>query len=140
DGTTTTQIDITMSARSVPRWAWDEDDQAWMRSEGTVPHTTSDGTQISATNIIVLWVDLRETGSTAQGSSVPETIVVTSEGTGFAASGDSYIPITWSKASQTDPYLLETEDGEPVTFMPGKTWVQLVPQSGGTGRGSVDFS
>lgn len=140
DGTPVTEIDVRMSARSQPSWSWNAGDGVWERSESGSPHVTSEGERISATNVIVLWADLRETGATSQGSSVPETIVVTNEGTGFAASGDSYIPITWSKASQSDPYILETEDGDPVTFMPGKTWVQLVPQSGGTGRGSVDFS
>ncbi len=139
-GTVTTEIDIRNSALSEPSWSWDEGDGEWKRFESGIAHVTSAGARISATNVVVLWVDLRETGSTSQGSSVPETIVVTDEGTGFAASGNSYVPITWSKASQSDPYILTTEDGGPVTFMPGKTWVQLVPQSGGTGRGSVDFS
>ncbi|WP_062131268.1 DUF3048 domain-containing protein [Demequina aestuarii] len=139
DGTAVSSIDINASPRMQPSWDWEADEESWMRSEGGSPHVTSDGTQISATNVIVLWVDLRNT-SRSGGSSVPETIVVTDAGTGYAASGDSYVPITWSKASQTDPYVLETEAGEPVTFMPGKTWVELIPQSGGAGRGSVDFS
>ncbi|MFW7414657.1 DUF3048 domain-containing protein [Demequina sp. SO4-18] len=140
EGTAVSEIDINASPRMQPSWDWDSEEGAWMRSEGGSPHVTSAGVQLSATNVIVLWVDIRETGRGPGGGSVPETIVVRDAGTGYAASGDSYIPITWSKASQDDPFVLETEGGEPVTFAPGKTWVELVPESGGAGRGSVDFS
>lgn len=137
EGTATTSIDINASPRMRPSWDWDGD--AWMRSEGGSPHVTDDGTQLSATNVVVLWVDIRGNNS-GGGSTVPETIVVVDEGTGWVAAEDTYIPITWSKAGQFDPYVLETESGEPVELVPGKTWVELVPQSGGAGKGTVTFS
>lgn len=137
DGTQISKIDLNLSGHQKPSWDWDG--ELWMRSETGSPHVTADGTQLSATNIIVLWVDVRNTSGGSQGSSVPETIVVTESGTGWAASGDKYIPINWSKAGQFEPYVLETEDGEPVTLMPGQTWVELAPQSGGAGRGTITF-
>jgi hypothetical protein len=139
EGTTATAIDINASPRMQPQWDWDASESAWMRSEAGTPHTTTDGTQLSATNVVVLWVDIRQNGS-GGGSSVPETIVVTDSGTGYVAAGDSYIPITWSKAGQFDPYMLETESGEAVELIPGNTWVELIPQSGGAGKGTVDIS
>lgn len=139
EGTTVTSIDINASPRMQPEWDWDDSEGAWMRSEAGTPHTTADGAQLSATNVVVLWVDIRQNGS-GGGSSVPETIVVTDSGTGYVAAGDSSIPITWSKAGQFDPYILETESGETVELIPGNTWVELIPQSGGAGKGTVEIS
>ncbi|GIG54913.1 DUF3048 domain-containing protein [Demequina activiva] len=139
EGTATTTIDIYASPRMQPQWDWDESAGAWMRSEAGTPHTTSDGTQLSATNVVVLWVDIVP-NSSGGGSAVPETVVVTDSGTGYVAAEDTYVPITWSKAGQFDPYVLETESGEVVELVPGKTWVELVPQSGGAGKGTVAFS
>ncbi|WP_159450160.1 DUF3048 domain-containing protein [Demequina sp. NBRC 110056] len=139
EGTTTTAIDINASPRMQPGWEWNAGDGVWERTESGSAHVTADGTQLYASNIVVLWTDLRN-NSSGGGSAVPETIVVTDEGTGYVAVGDKYIPITWSKAGQFDPYILETESGEAVELTPGKTWVELVPQSGGAGKGTVSFS
>lgn len=137
-GTEISSIDLNLSGHQKPSWDWNG--ELWMRSEAGSPHVTKDGTQLSATNVIVLWVDVRNTSGGSGGSSVPETIVVTESGTGWAASGNKYIPITWSKAGQFEPYVITTEDGEPITLMPGKTWVELPPQSGGAGKGTITFN
>ncbi|MFV0634012.1 DUF3048 domain-containing protein [Demequina sp.] len=140
DGETATTVDMNISPQMQPEWRWDSDASEWMRYEGGSPHVTDDGTQLSTTNIVILWTKLQETGRGAGGGSVPETIVVRDSGTGWAVSGNRYIPINWSKAGQFDPFVFTTTDGEPVTFMPGKTWVELVPESGGAGKGSVEIS
>lgn len=137
-GTEISTIDLNLSGHMKPRWDWNG--ELWMRSEGGSPHVTKDGTQLSTTNVVVLWVDVRNTSGGSGGSSVPETMVVTDSGTGWAASGNSYIPINWSKAGQFEPYVITTEDGDPVTFMPGQTWVELAPQSGGAGKGTITFN
>lgn len=139
EGTTATSIDISASPRMQPSWDWSASDGTWLRSEGGSPHVTADGTQLYADNVVVLWVNLRS-NSSGGGSAVPETIVVTDSGTGYVAAGDSYIPITWSKAGQFDPYVLKTESGETVELIPGQTWVELIPQSGGAGKGTVTIS
>lgn len=137
-GTEISNIDLNLSGHQKPSWDWNG--ELWMRSEGSSPHVTKDGTQLSTTNVVVLWVDVRPTGRGPGGGSVPETIVVTDSGTGWAASGNKYIPITWSKAGQFEPFVLTTEDGDPVTLMPGQTWVELAPQSGGAGKGTIAFN
>lgn len=133
------EIDITMSQRANPRWEWDADQDAWLRYEGGSAHATAEGARITATNVVMLWVDVRYTDSNG-GSSVPETIVVTDAGTGYVASGDRLVEVTWSKAGQFDPYVILGPDGEEVSLMPGQTWVELVPQSGVGHSTSIDVS
>lgn len=136
-GSEVSTIDLNLSGHMKPSWDWNG--ALWLRSEAGSPHVTRDGAQLSATNIVVLWVDVRITAGDPGKSSVPESVVLTDSGTGWAAAGNKYIPITWSKAGQFEPFVLKTEDGEPVTLMPGQTWVELAPQSGGAGKGTITF-
>ncbi|MDE0572338.1 DUF3048 domain-containing protein [Demequina sp. B12] len=136
-GTTASAIDIHMSQYSNP--SWDFDGEVWQRSEGGSPHVQDDGTQLYADNVIVLRVDVEYTGRSG-GSSVPETMLAGRDGTGFAVVGDAYQEITWSKAGQFDPYVLKNTDGEVVQLIPGKTWVELVPQSGVSDNPTVNIS
>ncbi|WP_061961043.1 DUF3048 domain-containing protein [Demequina flava] len=129
EGTSVASIDIVASPRMQPSWEWDGDADAWMRSESGSPHVMSDGTQLSASNVVVLFVDIQP-NSSGGGSTVPETIVITDEGTGIVAAGDSYVDVTWSKAGQFDPYVIETPAGETAELIPGNTWVELIPESG----------
>lgn len=136
-GSSTRVIDIYMSGWTQPEWTWDGDAHAWMRTEKGVPMQTVSGTQVSATNVLILFTRI-QWNSSGGGSSVPETIVVTDSGTGYVATGGKYVPVEWSKAGQFDPYVVTTTDGDPVLFETGNTWVELVP-AGGVATGSVDF-
>ncbi|WP_062070124.1 DUF3048 domain-containing protein [Demequina sediminicola] len=137
DGTTASSVDIHMSGHSNPSWDWDG--EVWQRYEGGTPHTQDDGTQLWTDNVVVLRVDVQYT-SASSGTSVPETLVAGREGPGYVVAGDSYVEITWSKAGQYDPYVLTNAEGDVVELKPGKTWVELVPQSGVADNPSVSIS
>lgn len=138
-GDTISKIDILMSGRSKPSWKWDDGAKSWQRFEGGKAHVTTAGTQIGATNVVVLWVTVKST-SAKGGSSVPETMVAGKEGKGYVVSGNTEIPVKWSKAGQFDPFVFTTEAGDPVELLPGKTWVELIPNTGVDNKTSVDFS
>lgn len=131
-------VDIRMSARAQPAWQWDADDGVWLRTDTGTPHVDTNGTQISATNIVMLWVDVIYT-SRSGGSSVPETMLTGRSNGGYAVSGNKVIEIEWSKDQRTDAIEITTVDGVPVQLMPGQTWVELVPQSGVSNSTSIDF-
>jgi hypothetical protein len=132
-GTPTTHIALRMSRYGEPKWDWDEASATWLRSEFTTPDVTVDGTRLAATNVLVLFVTINISHS------LPVSQMIVSNSPGFLATGGKYIPILWSKAGRTDPYVLTTTDGTPVTLAPGKTWMELIP-NGGIAVGSADFS
>lgn len=138
EGSPVAVVDIYMSGRAQPEWRWDAAQELWMRFENTDAHVDANGTQISATNIVVLWVDVKYTSRTG-GSSVPETIMITDGNPGYLVSGDKVIEIIWSKSSRTGAIQIVTLAGEPVSLMPGQTWVELVPRSGVGHNTSVEF-
>ena len=129
-GKPVTTIDLRFSPYAHPHWKWNESKQLWLRYEGSAPHKTASGKQLSATNIVILYVTVRQTGKTNQGISVPETLVAGKKGKGFVATGGKYIPVTWSKASQYKPFVIRDANGDAAALAPGQTWFELVPTNG----------
>jgi hypothetical protein len=125
-------LDLKLSPSSYPNWTWSLPDNGWLRAEGEKPATGADGAQVRAANVVVLRVDIANTAARdAAGNPVPETKMV-GGGQALIASGGSTIAATWSKASPSDPVILALPDGGPVELAPGNTWVELVPNGGGS--------
>ncbi len=132
-GKPTTHISLKLSGYSEPKWDWDAASATFLRSEFSDPDITVDGTQLAATNVLVMFVTIN------MHEGLPVSQMIVSDSPGFLATGGKYVPILWSKADRTSPYVLTTEDGKPVTLAPGKTWIELIP-NGGIAVGSADFS
>ncbi|WP_062294162.1 DUF3048 domain-containing protein [Demequina phytophila] len=139
DGKKASTIDITMSSMAHPQWRWDASSKTWKRYEAGAPHVTTDGTQLSATNVVMLWVTVQYTSGSST-SSVPETLVAGRSGEGYVATASSYLPIKWSKKGQYDPFVLTTKSGDPVELAAGKTWFELVPNEGVYNATSINIS
>lgn len=132
-GTAATHIDLRLSRYGEPKWDWDEASATWLRTEFSDPDVTVDGTRVSATNVIVMFVTIN------MSHDLPVSEMIVSNSPGFIATGGKYIPILWSKADRTSPYVLTTEDGKPVTLAAGQTWIELIP-NGGIAVGKAEFS
>ncbi|HLS15174.1 MAG TPA: DUF3048 domain-containing protein [Beutenbergiaceae bacterium] len=115
---------------AAPGWDWDEGAEVWQRTEDGEPAMTTDDGQISAVNVVVLRVQVRNTSFTdPSGAPVPET-AITGSGTAVVATGGHTITGTWSKEDPADPVVLSTGDDEDLLLAPGNTWVELLPESG----------
>ena len=133
-GTPTTHVAIRLSKISKPTWDWDSGSGTWLRSETSGPMMTFDGARISATNVVVLRVNVRYVYGF-----LPETLMFVDHAPGFVLTDGKYLPILWSKADRTDTIHLVTETGAPVDLAPGKTWVELLPRAGSKDTQSIDF-
>ncbi|RBY75211.1 DUF3048 domain-containing protein [Blastococcus sp. TF02-09] len=131
-GTPAAAVDLKLSPSSTPSWTWSQPDNGWLRAEGNTPATTADGARVRAANVVVLRVDVANTSARdAAGNPVPETKMV-GGGQALIASGGRTVAATWTKASPTDPVVLALPDGGPVELAPGNTWIELVPNNGGS--------
>ena len=140
EGTAVSTLDIYLSPYAHPIWKWSATKNLWMRYEYKTPHTVVGGTQLSATNIVILEVTVRYTSATSVGMSVPETLVAGKSGKGYVVTGDKAVDITWSKKGQYDPFVFLTKAGDPVVFAPGQTWVEMVPVKGNKFIGKITIS
>lgn len=130
------RIDLSFSGSS-PSWEWSQTGGGrWERFESGVEAVAESGDRLSATNVIVIRVDIRDTGNRdAAGSMVPETLLV-GEGEATVFSDGHMLGGRWEKGSDTEPLRLIDADGEQMHLQPGNTWVELVPH----GNGSVETS
>ncbi len=127
-GTPASQIVATFPSQ---KSSWDWDGTRWMRSMSDAPHTVETGAQLGAENVVVLRVNIRDTGAKDPiGTAVYETIMVDS-GEALVATGGKTVSGTWSKADTLEQIVLTGEDGLPITLAPGQTFVELLPYDGG---------
>ena len=134
-GTPAAAVHIVMSGYSQPTWTWDAGTGTWLRSEGSTPAVVRSGVRLAATNVVVLRVTLRDTGTKdPAGNPVPET-VLTGSGDALVATGGKTVSATWTKGAKTDVLKLSGADGLPVSLAPGTTWVEMVPTSGSVTAG-----
>lgn len=131
-GTPATTLSVVISGSAKPNWTWNPAAKAWLRDEMGDPAMTEAGTQLQATNVLVVEVNVRSLpGTDAAGSHIPESIVVGS-GDGLVATGGQTAPITWQKDSDSGAWQFLDAAGQPVQLLPGNTWVELVPSSTGS--------
>ncbi len=132
-GTPATRIDLVLSRYGKPSWDWDVESGRYLRNEFGDPDITVDGNRIGAENVVVLFVRIH------MNNGLPVSEMLVSNSPGYVATGGKVIPILWSKADRRSPYVLTTEDGQPIELAAGQTWVELIPNSG-IAVGSADFS
>ena len=82
----------------------------------------NDGTQVSATNVLVLTTECTVVDSEGR------LTVDLSSGDGWYAYGGKYIPITWEKGQRNQQMRYFTADGQPLTLGQGKSYVCIVPE------------
>lgn len=114
----------TFSGASTTRWGFA--DGVWRRTNG---HASK---EFGAKNLVVLSVPIGDAGyRDPAGNPVPAT---TFEGRGFGwvLQGDEAFEVRWSKARLGSPIVLTDSSGAEVRVAPGRTWVALVPQAGGS--------
>jgi hypothetical protein len=82
--------------------------------------------QLTVTNVLILETSVSKISGDAEGRL---NVTLTGEGKGWYACGGKYIPIKWSKAGYTAPfvYSLTTSDAAPV-FGRGVTYVNIIPK------------
>lgn len=110
-------------------WDWDGTDAAWLRSDAGAPSQTTDAGRLRADNIVIMRVEVRNSGALDPGGSpVPETIL-TGSGEAVVATGGHRVEVTWSKAETASVIELTAAADQDVLLAPGTTWVELLPIS-----------
>jgi len=110
-----------------PGWTWNG--KVYQRTEAGAAASTVDGGRLEAKNVVVLRVQVRDTGALDPGGNpVPET-VLTGSGDATVFSAGHRVDCTWKKEKTASVLELIRED-ESVLLTPGNVWVELVPASG----------
>lgn len=108
-------------------WAWSRRSSAWLRSHGTTPHELTDGSQVSATNVVILSVPVRP-GHILDAAGNPSPVVtLTGAGKAYVLRDGRMIVGRWERPRLSDVTKLLARDGSEIVLAPGRTWVELLP-------------
>jgi hypothetical protein len=106
---------------------WDPPSGLWRRTQDGRAHVDTAGHQVAPSNVIIQFVNYRNTGLVdPSGSAVPEAQVI-GDGEAWALTGGWLIPTHWSKPSAEAITRYLDGNGTEVLLAPGRTWVELVP-------------
>jgi Protein of unknown function (DUF3048) C-terminal domain/Protein of unknown function (DUF3048) N-terminal domain len=123
----TVQLDF--SSYSDVYWRWSARSDTWLRSHGDVPHTLEDGTRVSATNVVVMQVQVHA-GTIRDAAGNPSPVVrLTGSGKAYVFRDGRMIRGRWHRPSLKDLTTFVTKDGQTITLAPGVTWVELLPST-----------
>jgi hypothetical protein len=110
---------------ALSQWAPNADATRFLRTQDGEIHTdAADGSQISATNVVIMEVKIDRSYLDGRYGNVPRSVMISS-GPAQVCSAGNCVSATWSKASQTAPINLSDASGNPVLLAPGNTWVEL---------------
>jgi Protein of unknown function (DUF3048) N-terminal domain/Protein of unknown function (DUF3048) C-terminal domain len=135
-GTPTSSVTVPMTFAETIEWRWDASDGRWLRYDEGEPHVLSNGTQISAENVVVQMVDIEQTYvvDPASGARSPKAVSI-GQGTVYVLRDGHRYQGTWSRPTLSDVMVYALDDGTVIPLGPGATWIEL------TAKGSaVDFA
>jgi Protein of unknown function (DUF3048) N-terminal domain/Protein of unknown function (DUF3048) C-terminal domain len=108
-------------------WTWDG--TKYLRTQNGNPDKLMDGGQISSTNVVVMSVSLQATAARDSHGSVVPLPVVTGSGSVWVFRNGVMEKGIWSRPKTTSPMKLLTSSGQIIALAPGRTWVEVLPNS-----------
>ncbi len=108
-------------------WTWNPKRDVWLRSYDTGPATLEGDLQISARNVVVQVVKIKDTGIVdVIGNPSPEAETVGS-GTAYVFRDGRVVEGTWKRRSVHALTKFFDASGRRIALAPGTTWVELLP-------------
>lgn len=121
------ELHLDFSTSSNVFWRYQQNQGRYVRLHDDVPHTTEDGRQVAAANVVVMEVELRDTGIIdAAGNPSPEVVAVGS-GRAWVLRDGRVIQGEWRRDAEGDVTQLVDRDGDVIPLAPGRTWIELFP-------------
>jgi hypothetical protein len=122
-------VHVPFSSVSDVYWTWSRRDGVWLRAHGETAHTLEDGSQVSATTVVIQVVGVSASSIVdAAGNASPE-VELTGSGRAYVLRDGRVIVGRWQRDSLDGVTTFVAKDGTEITLSPGRTWVELVPST-----------
>lgn len=108
-------------------WTWDG--TKYLRTQDGHADLLMDGSRVSASDVVVMSVSVRPTAAHDSHGSVIPLPVVLGSGTAWVFRGGVMVQGIWYRQSEDAPMHLLTSSGEVIALAPGRTWVEVLPNS-----------
>jgi hypothetical protein len=123
------QVHLPFSGYSDVYWKWSPKEDVWLRSHGTVPHMLTDGSQVSATNVVVMQVKVGTSSIVDVAGNPSPQVKLTGKGKASIFRGGRMIQGRWSRQNLKDLTTFTSRTGDRIALAPGNTWVELLPST-----------
>lgn len=133
DGAPASSVQSIFSDSSDNSWSFDAASGKYLRTQWQGPDMDYTGAQLSATNVIVMKVNVDEFVG------VPRTRMVES-GEAWVLSGGKAVHGTWNKSATAAPIQFKGDNGVTIRLAPGNTWIEMVPNESYVAGGSVTIN
>lgn len=108
-------------------WTWNG--SQYLRNQSGHPDLLIGGSQVTATNVVVMSVGVQNTSAhDSHGTVVPLPLVIGS-GQVWVFRNGVVVHGTWSRPNENAPMKLMSSTGQVIALMPGRTWVEVLPNS-----------
>jgi hypothetical protein len=113
-------------------YAWDG--RGFARLQKGTPHTDTNGVQAAPVNVVVQFVEYRDTGARdSSGAAVPEAIVI-GDGEAWVFTDGQLVQGRWWKPDAGAVTQFTDSAGQPIGLTPGITWMAIIPPGTATIR------
>ncbi len=107
--------------------AWTWNGTQYLRNQSGHADLLIDGSQVTATNVVVMSVGVKNTSAhDSHGTVVPLPVVIGS-GQVWVFRNGVVVHGTWSRPNENSPMKLVTTTGQVIPLMPGRSWVEVLP-------------
>jgi hypothetical protein len=127
-GTPTQEVVVRFAAATAD-WRWDG--QRYLRWQDGRADILTDGSQVWATDVVILRVTLRDSGIRDVTGAVEPWPTVIGSGDCWVLRDGVRIAGRWSRSSLTAPMVIRDDTGRVIPLRPGRAWVELAPTSAG---------
>lgn len=130
NGVVALSLDVTFSKRVQSIWKWDESSGTYLKFlDNGEADTDADGTQISATNLLVFTPNYFDV------EGLPSAAISGIRETAYLFGGGKVVEALFDASVPGQPIGLTGLEGDPLILIPGKTFILLPPGAGSTAGG-----
>ena len=122
------RLDLSEHARA--DWSWDATTRRWLRSQDGAAHRDASGGRQMADNVVIVEVATRPGTRTDAGGHPTVEIDVIGEGDATILRNGRAYTARWRKDGPKEQFEWTTVSGETLPLAPGRTWIELAPQTG----------
>ena len=110
-------------------WTWSRRDDAWLRAHGGTPHTLEDGSQVSATDVVIQVVHVTAGRIIDAAGNPSPDVELRGSGKAFVLRDGRAIAGRWERSKLGDLTVFVSKDGSEISLAPGRVWIELVPST-----------
>jgi hypothetical protein len=118
---------LTFTLGPTIQYRYDAQTDAYQRYEAGQPMLAASGSQISVTNVVLVWAQINPSRVVDGAGNASPLPVLTGQGQAMVLTGGQEFDGQWTRAGATNELSFETSGGKPIPFTPGNTWIHILP-------------